>query len=223
MTRSERVYRALLRAYPSTTRSAYGDDMAQLFADQLRDARGGTEKAAVWARTIADMLLDAPRERLTGRRVVRVAEGPAIVPRRPLGPDLLAVAAPLLLTAILLLVAPGFLGPLFDDRVSLLGAPMGITVTVGFALLAGLGVLALRRGGLRDGRTRLLAAAMLAVPLPALLLFYGHEAALWYALIAALLLAVTSVRWLSFAMAVPFVFWLLFGPAVVLILINMNA
>ena len=165
-------------------------------------------------------LLDAPRERLTGRRVVRVAEGLAIAQGRPLAPDLLAAAAPLLLTAVLLLAAPGFLEPLFEDKVSLLGAPMGITLTVGFALLAGLGVLALRRGGVREGRTRLLAAAMLAVPLPPLLLLYGIETALGYALVAAVFLGVTSVRWLSFAIAVPFVLWLLFGPAVMLVVIN---
>ena len=32
------VYRLLLCAYPSETREAYGPDMAQLFADQLRDS-----------------------------------------------------------------------------------------------------------------------------------------------------------------------------------------
>lgn len=220
MSRSERVYRALLRAYPSSTRAAYGDDMAQLFADQLRDAPNDAERAAVWTRAIVDTLLDASRERLTGHRVARVADGPAIAQGRPLAPDLLAAAAPMILSVVVLLTGPGFLAPLFEERVSLLGAPMGVTVTVMLALLAGLGILAQRRGGLRNGRTRLLAAAMLAVPLPTLLFFYGLESALWYALPAAFLLAVTSVRWLSFAIAVPFVLWLLFGPAVVLMLIN---
>lgn len=223
MTRSERTYRVLLRAYPSSTRADYGDDMAQLFADQLRDAPNAAEKAAVWTSVIADTLLDAPRERLTGRRVVRVAEGPATALDRPLAPDLLAAVAPLLLTAVLLLVAPGFLAPLFEDRVSLLGPPIGITLTIAFALLAALGVLALRRRGMREGRTRLLAAAALAVPLPTLLLFYGLEAALWYGLAAALLLAVPNVRWLSFAIMVPFVLWLLFGPAVILVILNITA
>lgn len=220
MTRSERTYRVLLRAYPASTRADYGDDMAQLFADQIRDAPNAAEKAAVWTGVIADTLLDAPRERLTGRRIVRVAEGPATAQDRPLIPDLVAAAAPLLLAAVLLLVAPGFFEPLFEDRVSLLGLPIGITLTIAFALLAGLGVLALRRRGMREGRTRLLAAAALAVPLPTLLLIYGLETALWYALAAALLLAVTSVRWLSFAIAVPLVLWLLFGPAVILVIVN---
>jgi hypothetical protein len=220
MSRSERIFRFLLRAYPPSTRDAFGEDMAQLFADQLRDAPNDGERAAVWARAIADTLLDAPRERATGRRSRRVAEGPTLVATRPLGPDLLAAAAPLLLAATLLLVAPGFLAPLFDERAQLVGVPMGITLTVAFALLADLGILALRRGGLRDGRTRLLAAAMLAVPIPALLFLYGLEAAFWYAVAAAVLLAVVSVRWLSFALAVPFVLWLLLGPAVVLALIE---
>jgi hypothetical protein len=31
------------------------------------------------------------------------------------------------------------------------------------------------------------------------------------------------VRWLSFAIAVPFVLWLLFGPAVILVIVNITA
>ncbi len=220
MTRSERIYRVLLRAYPRTTRDTYGDDMVQLFADQLRDAPNLAGRAAVWTRAIADTVLDAPRERITGQRHAPVAEGPGMGAGRPIAPDVLAAASPLMLAALLLLVAPGFLGPLVDPRASLAGMPFGITMTVVLSLLAGLGILALRRGGLRDGRMRLLAAAALAVPLPTLLLFYGQEAAFWYAVMAAFLLALVSLRWLSFAMAVPFVLWLLLGPSVVLLLIN---
>ena len=43
MTRSERIYRALLRAYPARTRDASGDDMTQLFIDRLRDTTSGRE------------------------------------------------------------------------------------------------------------------------------------------------------------------------------------
>ena len=47
MTRSERVYRILLRAYPGRTRDACADDMAQLFADRLRDAASAREIVTV--------------------------------------------------------------------------------------------------------------------------------------------------------------------------------
>ena len=220
MTRSERIYRALQRAYPSATRDRYGDDMAQLFADQLRDAPSRLERAAVWTRVFRDILLDAPRERLAGRRAARVAEGPPSAVTRPLATDIVAAAAPILMTIALLVVAPNFLAPLFDDRASLFGAPFGITVAVTLAVLAGVGLFAFRRGGIRDGRTRLLAAAILAVPMPTLLFAYGLEATLWYGLAVAFLVAMVSVRWLSFVIAVPFVLWLVLGPAIVLILIN---
>ncbi|MEO5965263.1 MAG: hypothetical protein ABIR11_07335, partial [Candidatus Limnocylindrales bacterium] len=36
---SARLFRALLRLYPASTRRVYGDDMVQLFSDQLRNAR----------------------------------------------------------------------------------------------------------------------------------------------------------------------------------------
>jgi hypothetical protein len=222
MTRSERVYRALLRAYPPSIRDMYGDDMAQLFADQLRDAPTHAERAALWTRVIADALVDAPRQRLTGRRAVRVAAGPAVGSARPLTPDVVAAAWPIALTMVLLIVAPNFLGPLFDERASLLGAPFGIAVLAVLALLATLGLFAFRRGGVRDGRSRLLAAAILAVPIPTLVYLYGPEATLRYGPVAAFVVAVMSVRWLSFAVAVPFVLWLLVGPSVVLILINLG-
>jgi hypothetical protein len=120
------------------------------------------------------------------------------------------------------LVAPGFFAPLFDERASVLGLPAGVPLTVVLALLAGLGILALRRGGLGDRRIRLLAAAWLAVPLPVILLFLGGAGnALVYALLAALLLAAASVRWLSFAAVVPYVLWLLFGPAFILFVVNL--
>lgn len=221
MTRSERIYRALLRAYPSSTRDRYGDDMAQLFADQLRNAPSQAERAAVWTRVIADTLVDAPRERLTGRRAPRLADGPLIGATRPLTPDVLAAAAPIVLTVVLLVWAPNFLVPFFDQRATLFGAPFGLAVLIASTLLAALGLFAFRRGGVRDGRSRLLAAAILAVPMPTLLLFCGVEATLWYGLAAAFLVTVVSVRWLSFAVVVPFVLWLLIGPSVVLILINL--
>jgi hypothetical protein len=63
---SERLYGALLHAYPTRFRSRYGSEMAQLFADQLRDARGGAAGgvAATWLRTLVDLATSAVEEHL---------------------------------------------------------------------------------------------------------------------------------------------------------------
>ena len=45
MTRSERIYRALLLAYPERTRLILGEDMVQLFRDRMRDAGSPLEQA----------------------------------------------------------------------------------------------------------------------------------------------------------------------------------
>lgn len=218
MTRSQRVFRALLRAYPARTRDAYGDDMAQLFADQLAHAPTPAAKAGVWVDAIIDTLVTAPRERLSSRRAARVAEGPAIEASRPVGPDLLAAASPLLLFGLLLLVAPGFFEPLFDERAALLGMPLGFTLTIFLGLLAAVGIYALRRGGLTDGRTRLLVLCVFAVPVPVWIYMADWSAVLLDAIVASVLVLVTSVRWLSLAIAAPFVAWILLGPAIMLVL-----
>jgi hypothetical protein len=51
-----RAYRALLVLYPRAFREEYGEDMAQLLAQQLRDE--GTTR--VWARTLLDLALTVP-------------------------------------------------------------------------------------------------------------------------------------------------------------------
>ncbi|MEZ5317341.1 MAG: ABC transporter permease [Vicinamibacterales bacterium] len=53
-----RVYRLLLRAFPSAFRARFGDDMVEVFTDRLRAARrrGRTAALAFWARTVADVL-----------------------------------------------------------------------------------------------------------------------------------------------------------------------
>jgi hypothetical protein len=57
--RSLRLYRALLVAYPRSFRRAYGDPMAQLFGDRLRDVG-----ARAWLRTIPDLVRTAPTQRI---------------------------------------------------------------------------------------------------------------------------------------------------------------
>jgi hypothetical protein len=65
---SERVYRSLLRAYPRELRDEYGDEMARCFRDLCREDLkdgGGVGLAALWARSLPDLLSTALKERST--------------------------------------------------------------------------------------------------------------------------------------------------------------
>lgn len=64
MTRSEKVYRALLLAYPANHRAVFGDAMAQLFRDRLRRDGGGIGSARVWVHAGLDLAGSAFIERL---------------------------------------------------------------------------------------------------------------------------------------------------------------
>lgn len=66
MTTPERTYRMLLRAYPPAFRRAYGRDMAQLFRDQLHDAR--QPGARFWTAVLWDVARSAPALRLAALR-----------------------------------------------------------------------------------------------------------------------------------------------------------
>jgi len=64
---SEKIYDALLLAYPPTHRAAYGDSMAQLFRDQCRDAWGEGENFGLlklWLRVLPDLVSTSIMERL---------------------------------------------------------------------------------------------------------------------------------------------------------------
>jgi hypothetical protein len=63
---SERVYRALLVAYPKRFRDAYGPQMVRAFRDVLREERlrgGAAWPARLWARTLPDLAASAFAER----------------------------------------------------------------------------------------------------------------------------------------------------------------
>ena len=65
---SERVYRALLRAYPEEVRRRYGDEMAGYFGDLCREeARSGGPRglALLWARTLPELVFTVSKERST--------------------------------------------------------------------------------------------------------------------------------------------------------------
>ena len=70
---SERVYAALLRAYPRAFRARYEDEMVLLFGDQLRDARaarGAAGTATTWFRTMLDLASSAIGEHLRKDRTM---------------------------------------------------------------------------------------------------------------------------------------------------------
>ena len=64
MTRSDRVYRAMLLAYPPEHRRRYGDQMAQLFRDRFRRDGGGLGSVLVWAKVGPDLVGSAFTERM---------------------------------------------------------------------------------------------------------------------------------------------------------------
>ena len=85
---SQRVYRALLRAYPRELRDEYGDEMVRCFWDLSREALEGDgclDLAALWARTLPEWLSTALKERSTMlarnayRPVVAVALGTVVL------------------------------------------------------------------------------------------------------------------------------------------------
>ena len=169
MTRSERIYRALLLAYPERTRLILGEDMVQLFRDRMRDAGSPLEQANVWFEVITDIAVTAPREHVARRRARQVVEGSAPEPTRPMRPDLAVAAVPLLLAVLLPLVLPGFYRPLFDDRVSILGLPAGAALLIPTTMLAAFGIFVARRGSLREPGAQVLLLIVPLSPLVALL------------------------------------------------------
>ena len=68
-----RLYRFFLRLYPERFRDEFGDEMVELFADQLRDAkaRGGLSVVRLGWRTLRGLATTAPSERLEVRRTRR--------------------------------------------------------------------------------------------------------------------------------------------------------
>ena len=60
---SDRVYRALLRLYPSTFRERYGRAMMDFHRDRVATARrAGDSMTALWIRTCADVVASAIAE-----------------------------------------------------------------------------------------------------------------------------------------------------------------
>ena len=70
MSRSERVYRALLLAYPRKFRREYGPQMEQAFGDLYREARERGRRSSIahlWALTVPDLARTAVAQRIMSR------------------------------------------------------------------------------------------------------------------------------------------------------------
>lgn len=62
--RAVALYRRLLTVYPRRFHDEYGEDMALMFAEQLRDE----PTPRVWARCLVDLAITAPTQHLEARR-----------------------------------------------------------------------------------------------------------------------------------------------------------
>jgi hypothetical protein len=63
---SERVYRALMRAYPEEVRRRYAEEMVRYFGDLCREermSRGAMGVTLLWARTVPELLFTVLQER----------------------------------------------------------------------------------------------------------------------------------------------------------------
>lgn len=138
MTDHQRHYRRLLRLYPADFRDHYGAEMHRLFAEQLWDARsaGGRRAiAALWARTILDVAVTAPREHLARpSRVRQPVDGSpeTVVERRTprgLRPFIVGLAPWWVFAAATLTVSNE---ALFMKPPEMIGLPLGV-VAVGLA------------------------------------------------------------------------------------------
>jgi len=82
----ERLYRGLIRLYPAEFRTRFGDEMVQLFGDQMRDARTGDAHSGpvgTWLRTLGDLVVTAASEHTRRDRTVAhsLADSPSMAIR----------------------------------------------------------------------------------------------------------------------------------------------
>lgn len=63
MSGHERLYRALLHAYPAEYREVYAEPMIQLFRDRVRDEGGGVRSFSMWGHLGWDLARSALSER----------------------------------------------------------------------------------------------------------------------------------------------------------------
>jgi hypothetical protein len=144
VTPSVRLYRLLLRLYPSGIRDRFGDDMTLLFADQLRDAEGSPQLIVeLWLRTLGDVAATSseasddamPAEIVDGVSWTRIAAS------RRRARSILLVGAVATAAGIVAQGAMAARGPCFgcdDGRIAGLPASLVIPVVAIAVMLAGL-------------------------------------------------------------------------------------
>jgi hypothetical protein len=222
--RARRIYEALLHAYPERTRLVRGEDMAQLFTDQLRDAGTPVDRARVWIDALTDIARTAPREHIEWRRRVRVIDGPIVEATGTARRDTLITLTPLLVAFALLAVSPPGYDVMFDGRVSVAGLPFGVAALLGGAVLAGIGLLVALRNPFADPGVQALVMGVMLAPVPALWVLGEPGTKLaTYAIGAVLLVLVMQFRRAMLALVVPFVAWILLGPALIGAIIGIGA
>ncbi len=183
MSRHERAFRRLLRLYPAAFRSEYEEQMAGLFADQLRDSlRSGNALALaqLWTHVLVDLMATAPRQHLRKDspvlQPVEPANVPSTTPRSPLQRVAVVIASlPVILGVALWVVAPGFMEPVMSNPPAVLGLPMGFFLFAFAGGMALFGWLVARRAqtlGVALGALAFLTipALLLVVMAPALIL-----------------------------------------------------
>jgi hypothetical protein len=172
----ERVFRRLVRLYPSSFRAKYEDQMLGLFADQLRDSRMSDSPFAVtrlWADTLIDLIATAPRQHLRKDapmlQPVESADTSVTVARSPLLPGASFIATvPMILWVALAAFAPGFVDPVFMNPPAMLGLPAGVVIIAFAMAIAFLGWVVIRRA--RTVGVVLVALVFLTIPAMLLLL-----------------------------------------------------
>jgi hypothetical protein len=221
VTRSERIYRVLLRAYPRSTREACGDDMAQLLTDRLRDARSNHEAVSVWIDTLGDLVRTAPRDRLLVRRRRQLVEGPVVEPERvPMKRDAALASVPIVVSLLIATWRPAVLGSMVANPPGIMGLPLGMAILVMFAILASLGILAARRNReLNDPWHQSVAMLAVLVSIPWVALQAGFLTAIVCAMVAPTAVLLARFRRLMLALTIPFLVWLIVGPGVMAIFV----
>src|SRR5215210_3304809 len=143
MSRSERVYRVLLRAYPGEFRREYGPQMEQAFGDLYREARersGRSGLAHLWALTVSDLARTAVAQRIMPRAE---HEEVAMYDRKLAVVGLVLLLAPLYFVSASLLKYGLGIGFLFDPLeafLSVAGRRNVFNVVSPFVFLGGLSI-----------------------------------------------------------------------------------
>jgi len=174
MTRSERIYRRLLRIYPRSFRADYEEEMVRLFLDQLDEAertRRSIDRASLWLRSFSDVAWNAATEHLRRESpVAKRVDGSAALAVSPertgttrRGYALASLPFIVMLTTPM--IVPGFFEPVFSNPPAFLGLPGGIVILFVVATWASIAFLAIRMA--RSGAG--ISSALLVFTVPSLI------------------------------------------------------